>query len=575
MKKLILSTLLCSSLLIGNQITCDKKVEQKGKKLLSKITISKADQYNEQTNHYISAVSSSSASSFDFLEIDTRNCTEPSKRKLKVYRAIVELFAINQGIFQLNQETVDKGYAERDNLIDSLNKNNELTIPVISENKKYTRQSIQDILEYNKRDIDNIDITELQNKVLDMKRSSTATLEDISKELSAITISLDDHKDKLSTADFLFRIADNKKFYKNISWLAMNFYDSTETISKGTGTSVENTIQIVKSDLLTSDMDDKKNYIYFMDKYGKTHPDKNNSIDYHYFLAEDGVRNPRNELEATLHYFFDPKEQSKQQERVKKYANRYVLLKQLFEKYKVSKFPSVFKTEVDENDIMGHKYDFVYVTSGKEGDEAYGHTMIHINRGLKATNNKPLAESSNDLVKDPSDKILTKKIKSQTVTNENNTSFTSDDLYINFGVPLTEISFLDKIKGLFGLIYGEFSYHTSQTFLTRKYANRLVMEVPITVLDKNISKRILFEANINHIAKHIKGEKSTNKIIFKFPYKFISKNCAYMMSDLLEVPLPELREKFNDESYFSFEPKDMFQLLEGEINVNQHTTAVH
>lgn len=126
-----------------------------------------------------------------------------------------------------------------------------------------------------------------------------------------------------------------------------------------------------------------------------------------------------------------------------------------------------------------------------------------------------------------------------------------------------------------GLIYGEFSYHKSKTFLTRKYADRLVMQVPITILDNNISKKILFETHINHIAKHIKGENSTNEIIFKFPYRFISKNCAYIMTDLLEVPIPKLREKFNDESYYTFEPQDMFKLLEGEINVNQHKTAVH
>ena len=311
-----------------------------------------------------------------------------------------------------------------------------------------------------------------------------------------------------------------------------------------------------------------------MDKYGKTYPDKNDSMKYHYFLAEDGVRNPRSELNATLHYFFDPKDTTQQQERIKKYENRYVLLKQLFEKYKVSKFPSTFQIKLNTDDIINHKYNFVYVTSGLGGDEAYGHTMLHIDRGLKATNTKPLADYSKSLNRDPST-VPMKTNTTQIIKDSNNTSFSTDDLYINFGVPLKEIGFLDKIKGLIGLIYGEFSYHKSKTFLTRKYADRLVMQVPITILDNNISKKILFETHINHIAKHIKGENSTNEIIFKFPYKFISKNCAYIMTDLLEVPIPELREKFNDKSYYTFEPQDMFKLLEGEINVNQHKTAVH
>jgi len=572
MKKLILSTLLCSTLLIGNQVTCEEEVKKVGAKYLHKITIEKAGNYNEQTNHYISSVSSSTNSVLKFLEIDTTHCTEASKRKLKVYTAIVELFSINQGLFQLNRETVDKGYAERAQIVNSLDKNKELIIPVISENKKYTRLSIQNILKYNKKDIDSIDMKELQEKVLDMKLPSNVKLEDINQKLSKITIDLKDYKDEISTADFLFRIADNKALYRNISWLAMNFYDSAETISTGEGGG--NDIQIIKSDLLTSDMGDTKNYIYFMDKYGKTYPDKNDSMDYHYFLAEDGVRNPRNELKATLHYFFDPKDTTQQQERIEKYENRYVLLKQLFEKYKVSKFPSTFQIKLNTDDIINHKYNFVYVTSGLGGDEAYGHTMLHIDRGFKATSTKPLAHYSKSLKRDASIVPL-KTNTTQIIQDSNNTSFTTDDLYINFGVPLKEIGFLDKIKGLMGLIYGEFSYHKSKTFLTRKYADRLVMQVPITILDNNISKKILFETHINHIAKHIKGENSTNEIIFKFPYRFISKNCAYIMTDLLEVPIPKLREKFNDESYYTFEPQDMFKLLEGEINVNQHKTAVH
>lgn len=576
MKRLIISTLLCSSLAIGNQSSCEEKLEKVGKIFLSKITIEKAENYKEQTNHFISSVSNSSSSSaLNFLDFDTTNCTEASKRKLKVYKAIVELFAINEGNFILNRETVNKAYTERDKIINSIDKNNELTIPIVSENKKYTKQSIQDILTYNKKDIDNINIKELEEKVLDMKRNfkSKIRLKEIHQKLSDVTINLNEYKDKISTANFLFQIADNKKLYKNISWLAMNFYDSTETIS--TGINGGNDIQIVKSDLLTSDMDDTKNYIYFMDKSGKTYPDKNDSMNYHYFLAEDGVRNPRNELKATLHYFFDPKDINKKQERIKKYENRYILLKQLFEKYKVSKFPSIFKTELTENNVINNKYDLVYITSGVEGDEAYGHTMLHIDRGLKATNKKPMAESSESLKKDPSDIAPIQKKTSKVIIDSNNTSFTTDDLYINFGVPLKEIGFLDEIKGLIGLIYGEFSYHRENTFLTRKYENRLVMQVPITFLDKDISKKILFETHINHIAQHIKGENSSNKILFKFPYKFISKNCAYIMSDLLEVPMPKLRKRFNDESYFSFEPKDMFKLLKGKINVNQHKTAIH
>ena len=580
MKKLLIIGILFSNFLLASQISCDKKVDEVGEKFLAKMTLAKVDEIDDK-NHYISPSSTShiSKSPLKLLSMNTKECSSSKKRDLKVYRAIVELFAINKGNFIIDKDIADKNHKEKDTLLRSVQ--TDIVIPVISNNQKYTKQYIQDILAYNKKDIDSIDINILQEKILDMKEKFPLKirLKTINDTLSEITASkLNNNSEEDFISESLFRIADNKQLYKNSSWLAMSFYDTVETIvlEDKDGNLLKAPFDIAKSDLITSDMNDTKNYIYFMDKNGQTHSEKNSSIDYHYFLAEDGAINPRNEMKATLHYFFDPKDRNIQSERIKKYENRYVLLNQLFKKYKVDFFPSDFHVSFDISDIMAHKYNFVYVTSGTKGDESYGHTMLHIYKGEKI-GVKPIEQDNSDPIKDkdipvPKSEQFKKVEINSTKVDLNNTKFSEDNLYINFGVVKQKIGFFDKIKGLFGKIYGEFTIHEEETFLSTQYKDRMVMRVPISFFEQNIDKRVLFESHIEHIKKHSQGQKMDNKIIFKFPYRFISKNCAYIMTDLLEVPMPKIRKKFNNEKFFSFAPKDIFQLLKGDLNVNQHDT---
>jgi len=564
-----------SNFLLADQISCDKLVDKVGEEFLATMTLKKVDEIDNK-NHYISASSTShiSKSSLKILSIDTKECSVGKQRDLKVYRAIVELFAINKGVFVIEKEIADRNHEEKKTILKGIQEN--MVIPVISNNKKYTKQYIQDILAFNGKDIDSVDIDRLKEKIKIMKEnfSNKESLRSIKDKLFEISKDIHSTK-KESVADFLFRIADNKQFYKNFSWLAMNFYDSIETVmlEDEDGNLLRTPFDIAKSDLITSDMNDTTNYIYFMDKNGNIDSNKSDFIDYHYFLSEDGTRNPRNELKATLHYFFDSKEISVRSKRIKKYENRYVLLKQLFKVYSVDSFPSDFELSFDISDILLHKYKLVYVTIGKKGDESYGHTMLHIYKGDKL-NEKPIEEEKCDEVKnkDISDTDCKESNTSNVENDLNNSKLSENNLYINFGVPLKDIGFIDKIKGFFGKIYGEFTIHEEETYLSTQYKDRMVMRIPISIFEQNIDKKILFEAHIEHIKQHSRGQKTDNKIFFTFPYRFISKNCAYIMTDLLEVPIPEIREKFNNEKFFSFAPKDMFQLLKENLNVNQHDT---
>jgi hypothetical protein len=323
-----------------------------------------------------------SSTGLEFLNFNTKNCTEAEKRKLKLYQAIVELFGLNKGIFIIPEKIANNNHDEKDELFESLNYT-PISIPVIHENNKYTKEHIQNILAYQKIDIQDVDINDLQENILDISENfaPNETIGSVEKKLSEmIGNNIKTYKESNSLANSLFAIAENKLLYQNHSWLAMNFYDTVDTKNIDEFTS----IQIVKSDLITSDMDSNKSYVYYMPKNN----DKNESSKYHYFLAKDGNINPASEMEATLHYFFDEKDNAIQKERICKYANRYILLKQLFTKFKVDKFPKNFDCGLNIDEIEGYKYNFIYVTSGKENSETYGHTMLHVYRGERIKEEK-------------------------------------------------------------------------------------------------------------------------------------------------------------------------------------------
>ncbi|CAA6798503.1 MAG: Unknown protein [uncultured Sulfurovum sp.] len=573
MKNLILYIFLFSSLLFSNE-TCEERLTGENginKQFMKTITMLKIDDV-ENTDHYISASSNMSSTGLEFLNFNTKDCTAPQKRKLKFYQAIVELFGLNKGNFIIPEKIANNNHNEKDDLFESLDYT-PVSTPVIHENHKYTKEHIQNILAYQKIDIQDVDINSLQEKILDISENFVAneTIGSVEKKLSIMLgNNIKEYKASNSLADSFFAIAENKLLYNNPSWLAMNFYDTIDTKSIDDFTS----IPIVRSDLITSDMDSNKSYVYYMPKNN----DKNESSKYHYFLAKDGNINPASEMEATLHYFFDEEDSSIRKERICQYHNRYILLKQLFTKFKVNKFPKDFNCDLKKEDVSDYKYNFVYVTSGEENSETYGHTMLHVYRGERLQEEK-VENTQDDLgasvFKSTINKIKTTSSKKQkNIEDLNNSKMVSDDMYINFGVPDEESSgFVNKLKAFFGGLYGIFTFHEESTFLPRNYNNRMIIKVPITSLDKDLDKKLLLEAHLRHIQKHIQGQNSSNDILFKFPYKFVSKNCAYIMSDLIEVPLPHLREKFNKEKYFSFAPKDMFKLLEGEINVNQHQTS--
>jgi len=90
----------------------------------------------------------------------------------------------------------------------------------------------------------------------------------------------------------------------------------------------------------------------------------------------------------------------------------------------------------------------------------------------------------------------------------------------------------------------------------------MLIKFPITALENDIEKRELLSAQIQHIVNNIDN--------FEIPYRFMSKNCAYVFANILEVPFPELRDKFNNTGYFTFKPKDIIELMKGKIDVSKH-----
>lgn len=612
MKKILLLTFILSISLWST--SCDDELNTTKSHLMQDVFHLEINRL-EDTNHGLSHSSSSSSNSkndLGFLDAKAMDCTAIQQSKFKVYQAVVALFGINKGAFRIDDKIVNKNYNEVTSLLAQTYDEEEdenTVLPVVSENEKSTGSHIQHLVyHYLKVSIDKVDLKKLEiaindakdthdtNKIVNDKNNmSSLTLgqftENLSNYIIADKIIKDKTNNKREIANFLFNIAEDKNFHKNTSWLAMNFYDTigfAMDIKNGELPSYnEESLsyawnQTIRSDLLV-DMNNSE-YTYFMSKNGKINDNNNrSSVLYHYFLAEDGVTNPYNELKATLHYFFDNNDTLIRHTRICEYNNRFILLKQLFKKYKVQKDVLNLRcNEQDEDEIRDYKYNYVYVTSGEDGDESYGHTMLHIDKGEKIVSDvsakgniqedvKKMPSIDNETKSKSETKSTTQKLSSSTSTpssvKDNNQSVKPIDLYINFGVPpMEKTNFIKKIsyqlKGLYGGIYGKFNTHTSETFLSKDYGNRMVVKVPIVALDKDINKKILLEAHIQHILK--------NQERFKFPYKFISKNCAYIISDILEVPLPKLRNKFNKEGYLSFAPKDIFKLLEDDINVNAH-----
>ena len=612
MKRLIISILFLSTFLLASN--CEDELNVTRNKSMKNIFDYKINAL-ESTAHSLSRSNSSSSSlnELGFLEFESEDCTPKEKKKFKVYQSIVALFGINKGDFKIDRNISDHNYKEVNNFLlqgkDEF-ENEDILIPIVNENEKYTKQHIQYIVSYYKgknnltiKDIDLNDLEKHINQVQDENKNNSAlTLggfeEKLSKHIYALKTQTQAKsktktkkvisKKKNEVSNFLFSIAEDKHFYKNPSWLAMNFYDTILFDSFVDGQLLGTPIQTVKSDLIV-DENQSSHYKYFMLKDGTINKDKNISKNYHYFLAEDGIINPYNEMKATLHYFFNDK--NKRNERICEYYNRYILLKQLFKKYDIDKEELTLNChELDEDEVRGYRYSYIYVTSGKDSEEAYGHTMLYNYKGQKESNTESLINKTplpKNLMEIPIVTLATEdkkhivtitpselnKTNEYNITISSNTkydynsSYPADEVYINFGVPpIKNPNLWDKlsyqIKGFTGDINGQFNIHKSETFLTTDYKNRMIVKLPISVLDNDFDKKMLLAAHLQHIEK--------NHLRFKFPYKFISKNCAYIISDILEVPFPELRKRFNEEGYFSFAPKDVFNLLEGELNVNAH-----
>lgn len=510
--------------------------------------------------HQFSSFSSKS-NGLNFLSFDNLDTCKPEDRKkIRHYWSLVALFSINQGEILVSEASRKIENKEMKIIEEELGE--KFYYP--TQNSQKTTENLKAILNFYNRKLSTINLEKLAKKIKNFKAGEKyigITLTKLSDEMSKIIDSLAE-SNEIATASYLFTIAKSKKFYINPSWLAMNFYnkqkeeiDIHQDFSK--------TRAYIESELIT-DFDGNISYKYFSSATGKLNSidETNNSQAFHYFLAEDGVKSPLKEMEATLHYFFEKEDNRTREKRACiDYHNRYVLLKQLFKE--ISAFPKInCKQSLNQ-------FEYGYFTTGKDSDESFGHSILHIITTDKNNKSKIIKKTKQKYTADLSFQSLPYDTKnsiqnSQQDTNSSNESI--NDYYLNFALNEPHnMSFFDKIKydinGIIGNSNGQFT-KAGQLTIGNNYKGRMLVLFPIEELTTDKDKQELFSAHIAHILK--------NKDNFRMPYYFASKNCAYVIENLFEVPFPDLRKKFNEMGYFSFTPKDIIYLLKGKIDVSKH-----
>ena len=512
--------------------------------------------------------SSSSGKDLDFLDFDTKICKKSDGKAIENYWSIVSLFALNTGHILIPK----KRMKEYDEEIEEYS----IEKPFIpTNNEKIAKENIKKILTYynylgafedKNVTINDFNITDLDTKLVAL-RDSFPTDENNN---SSLNFTLLDANDKLlstlkgilkksknkgmtqkrkSPAIFLSKIIKVKKMYNNHSWFAMNFYNQEhQEIMDKYGNILKTPLNFVESELITNDMNDTtKKYKYYLLKNGTINKDINSTSKYHYFLAEDGNKNPLTEMEATLHYFFDNPMKT-QKRACEDYPNRYVLLKQLFRGN--DSFKEATKNINCSNKISSDmKFWYGYFTTGKDTSESFGHSVLFI----QTKGEYKLIKMENAL-----DNNYAKNNPKINITN-------MDEFYLNFFVDRPKKGFLNGLSynfnGMIGGINGMFKIQ-KQPKIDNGYKNRMLVLFPIIALDNDKDKRELLSAEIEHIQDNINN--------FQIPYHFMSKNCAYVISNILEVAFPDLRKKFNTTGYFTFKPKDVIQLMKGKIDVSKH-----
>jgi len=508
--------------------------------------------------------SSSTGKTLNFLNFDTKVCTKDDGEAIEHYWSIVSLFSLNTGKILIPKKRVDEYDEETEEY--SIEK------PFIpTDNEKVAKNNIRKILKYytstgqfgdKNITINDFNIIDLDKKLVELRNSFNKddketldlTLLDVNNKLlhklnkilaeSNVTKMI---KDRKSPAIFLSKIAKAKKMYNNYSWFAMNFYNKEyqEAIDEY-GHILETPISYVESELITNDMNDSTKKYYLL-KNGKINKNMHLSK-YHYFLAEDGNKNPLHEMEATLHYFFDDVEDvNKTNEKVKKYMNRYVLLKQLFKGNDT--FQQASKDINSSNISTNMEFFYGYFTTGKDSSESFGHSVLLV---------KTKGEYHSTNMNKSLDKRFAKNNPQINITN-------MKEFYLNFAVDNPKEGFFSglayNINGMVGNINGKFKIQ-KQLEIDEGYKHRMLVKFPITALNNDIDKKELLSAQIEHIQDNIGN--------FQIPYRFMSKNCAYVFANILEVPFPDLRDKFNETGYFTFKPKDVIELLKGKIDVSKH-----
>ena len=570
MKKTLITFLLITLSLVHaeNRSACDKKLEEIKGTSLSDLSL-KVIEDIDMRHSYSSTQSSSSGTekNLDFLRFDTSRCEKSKRKEIEHYWSIVSLFSLNTGKILIT-ENKSKNYDEE--IEEYLTEKPFLP----SKNEKGTKDNIKNILKYYNSlgefdkniTINDYNITSLNKKLVNLRNSlsdtDTSAYLDIDLAITSkkllITLKSETLKDVNSKIEkksvkkektpiiILSDIMKRKKMYNNHSWFAMNFYNKHhQKPLDSNGHLLETAIEYVESELITKDMNDTSKKYYLL-KNGKINQDQNRSKKYHYFLAEDGTQNPLHEMEATLHYFFD--NPNKTQNRVcKEYPNRYVLLKQLF---KGSDTFDKISQEINCSNIPTEiKFYYGYFTTGEESTESFGHSILVIESKGKYTSTKMNNVMDSRYAKNNPKKNITNKIT----------------YYLNFAVDNPEVGFLNNltynINGMIGNINGKFKKQLSYE-INESYLNRMLIKFPITALESDIEKRELLSAQIQHIVNNIDN--------FEIPYRFMSKNCAYVFANILEVPFPELRDKFNNTGYFTFKPKDIIELMKGKIDVSKH-----
>jgi len=559
MKKLFLITLIIFNISYAEETNeCKKHIENIESNdslfLMDNLTISAIDEID--LAHQFSSLSSKSKG-LSYLAFDNLDKCKPEDRKrLRHYWSLVSLFTIHDGEVLVDEESIKVENKEMKEIEEITGE--QFYFP--TQNVQKTTENLKAILQFYNKNISTVNIKKLANKIKKFRNGAEyvgTTLYKISEKMRNIIHELKESKE-IATATYLFSIAKSKKFYNHPSWLAMNFYNKQKEEIDLQDISKSRTY--IESELIT-DLDSNISYKYFMSNKGIFNDidDINKSLAYHYFLSEDGVKSPSKEMKATLHYFFD-NNVTREQRSCKEYYNRYVLLKQLFRK--IQEFPQINCSHIE------NQFEYGYFTTGKNSDESFGHSILHVITTDKNRKKRTIIKSNQKFLANVSFQPIQYKEKRLNDNDilDNNSTESINDYYINFALNEPKnMNFFDKIKydfnGIVGNSNGQFT-KADQLAIGDNYRGRMLVLFPIKELTTDRDKQELFSAHIQHILR--------NKNNFRMPYYFASKNCAYVIENLLEVPFPELRKKFNDTGYFSFSPKDVIFLLKGKIDVSKH-----